>query len=458
MTIRRISRAFKRTNDEFRPTLTLPQWTIYRDGWLAEAQYRVACCGRRFGKSFLAIEEIRRACKLAVRLNIGIENEIWYAAPTFKNAKDNFWRILKRRIPSSWVEKIDNTSGAIFLKSGHVIRIVGLDNHDDRRGAGLWFVVLDECADVKPEAWFETLEPMLGQSNGHAIFIGTPKGFNRFYDLHKRGLDGISGYKSYTYTTLQGGNVKRATIERWRSEKDPKTFRQEHEASFESYEGRVLYSFVRAGTVIPCKSKLTPTSLLHIGIDFNINPMSAVVIIEEGDIAYQVDEIVLPTSNTDELVTEIRNRYARNGSLAHITAYPDPAGAQRRTSAQGRTDIGILQSSGMRVLAMSSHPLVRDRNNIVNARFQASDGSRKLFVDPTCRKSIEAYEKHIFKQGSSEPDKGTGFDHIPDSLGYYCFARHAYKPPKVVPFRTWRRTLLRRAFHGLDCPSEENAA
>ena len=127
---------------------------------------------------------------------------------------------------------------------------------------------------------------------------------------------------------------------------------QEYCATFETYEGRVLHAFSRAQHVRPCKDKLRTAARISIGVDFNINPMSAVVLVEEGGVDYQVDEVVLRTANTDDLVAEIRTRYARNGSLAHVTAYPDPAGAQRRTSAGGRTDIGILQASGMGVLAM----------------------------------------------------------------------------------------------------------
>lgn len=421
-----------------RDKLTRPQWKIYDAGWTPESQFRVACCGRRFGKSFLAVEEIRRAARLAVIHNVSTDNEIWYAAPTFKSAKANFWRRLKRGIPKEWLAGKPNESVcSLTLKSGHVIKLVGLDNYDNLRGAGLWFVVVDECADVAFEAWDETLEPMLATSDGHALFIGTPKGFNWFYDFHQKGMgvqsfdeDGnlkdSAGFRSFTYTTLQGGNVSAKKITKARNEKDPRTFRQEYEASFESYEGRVVYAFVRAESVKACA--YDPNLPIEIGMDFNINPMSAVIWQHKDGIDYQVSEIVIPTSNTDEMVSEIRTRYGRNGNVGHITVYPDPAGAQRRTSAQGRTDIGILQAAGFRVIAMSSHPLVRDRLNVTNARFQAADGTRKAFVDPSCKLSIAAYERLVFKEGTNEPDKSSGHDHIVDSTGYLLFGKYAYKP------------------------------
>lgn len=85
---------------------------------------------------------------------------------------------------------------------------------------------------------------------------------------------------------------------------------------------------------------------------------------------------------------------------------------------------------------MASHPLVRDRINVTNSRFQAADGTRRAFVDPRCRQSIEAYERLAYREGTSEPDKEGGFDHLCDCTGYLMFGRHAYKPPaaKHVPW------------------------
>lgn len=423
------------TLPQARPTLTRPQWSIYAAGWEPFARFRTAVCGRRFGKTFLAVEEIRRACRLAVKLNISTENEIWYGAPSFKQAKRVFWKRLKKGIPPGWMAgKPNETECSITLISGHVIRCVGLNEYDNLRGSGLWFFLGDEWQDAPPEAWAETIRPMLSTAAGHALFIGTPKGYNHFRDWYLSGQPGNEksepDSRSFLYTSIQGGNIPPEEIAQAKRTLDGRTYRQEYEATFETYEGRVLHAFSRAVNVAPCKAKLTPTCKIHVGIDFNINPMSAVVLVEEGDLAFQVDEIVLKTSNTDELAAEIKSRFARAGKVDHITCYPDPAGAQRRTSAQGRTDIGILQAAGFHVVAMASHPLVRDRNNTVNARFRAADGTVRLYVDTGCVKSIEAYEKHFYREGSNEPDKTTGFDHIPDSLGYWAHGRFAYKPPQ----------------------------
>ncbi|WP_428375186.1 hypothetical protein [Lichenicoccus sp.] len=389
--------------------------------------------------TFLMTEEIRRAVRLAVRHSIGTENEIWYAAPTFLQAKRVMWARLKKTIPRRWLHAPPNeTDCSMRLRSGHVIRLVGLDAFENLRGSGLWFFGGDEWADCRPEAWNEVIRPMLSTARGHALFVGTPKGFDHFRDAYMLGQGaGGSGYRSFMFTTLSGGNVPSEEVEAARQQLDPRTFRQEYEASFETYAGRVIYAFSRAENVKAVQYDANRP--LHVGMDFNINPMSASVWQEDGDIACQIDEIVMPTSNTDELAAELARRYGRPGfdpqkpALDHITIYPDPAGAQRRSSAAGRTDIGILRHAGFRVMATASHPSVRDRTNVVNRQFLSADGARHAFVDPGCVRSIEAYERLIYRDGTNEPDKSSGHDHLVDATGYYLFGRTLRQPVTARP-------------------------
>ena len=142
--------------------------------------------------------------------------------------------------------------------------------------------------------------------------------------------------------------------------------------------------------------------------------MSAVLFTRVGDIMHAFDEVRIFSSNTNELVDEITSRYPR----ARIIAWPDPAGAQRKTSAGGITDIRILQNAGWDVKAKRSHTPVRDRINAVNSRLKSASGNINLYVDGSCKHTIEGLEKQTYKEGSSQPDKGSGLDHMMDALGY----------------------------------------
>ena len=96
-------------------------------------------------------------------------------------------------------------------------------------------------------------------------------------------------------------------IDQARQDLDQRTFRQEFECTFENYAGAIYYNFHPVESVV--YKKLDWTKPLHIGMDFNIDPMSACVAQIDKEKIYLVDEIVIYSSNTDEMVQEIRDRY-----------------------------------------------------------------------------------------------------------------------------------------------------
>jgi hypothetical protein len=131
--------------------LSPKQANIYAWGWQKDARFRYAVCGRRFGKTYLGAEEMRRAYRLAVEHNIHPDNEIWYGAPTSKQAKRVMWNRLKRNIPEDWIQgRPNNTECVMQMRTGHVMRVVGLDAPDALRGSGLWCFLGDEWDDAKP--------------------------------------------------------------------------------------------------------------------------------------------------------------------------------------------------------------------------------------------------------------------------------------------------------------------
>jgi len=150
-------------------------------------------------------------------------------------------------------------------------------------------------------------------------------------------------------------------------------------------------------------------------MDFNVDPMSACVAQIEKDKIYFLDEIVIYSSNTDEMVQEIRDRY---GTKIPIFIYPDPASRQRKTSAGGRTDLSILQNAGFKVKVKHKHPAIRDRVNAVNSKLKDSNGVRHIFVSHLCKIIVKGLTRQIYKENTNIPDKEDGFDHMNDSIGY----------------------------------------
>ena len=385
--------------------LSPAQQTIFDD----TSRFKVVIAGRRFGKTFLAIQALCYHARLP-------DQEVWYVAPSYKQAKLIVWRKLKNRLQDlRWVRKTNESELSIELKNGSRISLKGADNEDSLRGVGLNYIILDEFADIDPEAWYEVLRPTLADTEGSAMFIGTPKGIaNWSYDLYQYELEFGAVWKSFQYTTIDGGNVKPEELELARQDLDERTFRQEFLATFETYAGRIYYSFDRKQNVVDGLFETRDLDVLYIGMDFNIDPMSAVIAIRKGDTLCVIDEIRMFSSNTAEIVDEIKSRYGRS----KVFVYPDPAGAARKSSAGGTTDHTILANGGFIVKAPRSHTPVRDRINAVNSRLKDTTGIRHLFIHPRCKYTIEGLERQTYKEGTSQPDKDNGYDHMMDALGY----------------------------------------
>lgn len=386
--------------------LSKPQRTISD----CSARFRVAVCGRRFGKSFLAMNEVAKVARFP-------NKKIYLVYPSYRQAKTVMWDQIKYRMQDvGWLKKANETDLTITLINNSRISLRGADNPDSLRGVGLDFVCMDEFAMIDEKAWTEVLRPTLSDKAGSALFISTPLGTSNWaYDLYNRGLDpNEPNWASFSYSTLEGGNVPADEIEQARRDLDERTFEQEYLATFVTYRNRIYYAFDRAHNVR--KYDGPEPKIIYIGMDFNINPMSIAVFVQEGDRVYAIDEIEMYSSNTEEAVEEIRARYP----TAKVFVYPDPAGAARKTSAaHGQTDHTILANAGFVVKSPRGHNAVRDGINAVNSKLCNSLGQRTLFVDPKCRKIIECLEKHSFKEGTSIPDKDTGYDHMADAVRYY---------------------------------------
>jgi len=382
--------------------LTNPQKKVIKD----DSRFRVLITGRRFGKTYLAINEL---AKFASQPN----KKVWYVAPSYRQAKAICWGVLKEKmIQHKWVKSINHSDLTITLKNNSQITLRGSDNENSLRGVGLHGLVMDEFADISKETWYEVLRPTLSDTKGHALFCGSPRGFGNWsYELFKQG-EINKDWKSFQYTTLEGEQVSQDEIEQAKQDLDLRTFQQEYEATFVNYSGMIYYNFSRDKNIVEKYKK--NSSILHIGLDFNVDPMSAVVCVIENDRIYMIDEIQIYSSNTNEMCDEIKTRYKGK----QIVVYPDPSARQRKTSAGGITDLAILKNNGFDVRCKNTAPLVRDRINAVNSKLKNVNGKNSLFIVKSCKNAIKSIERQIYKEGTHIPDKDSGYDHMNDALGY----------------------------------------
>lgn len=368
------------------------------------ARFRVFISGRRVGKTTLCIRELIRFASIPNTVN-------WYVSPSYRMSKEIVWSKLRGMLSDiNWVEKANESDLTLNLKNGSVIALKGAENFDSLRGRSLNFLVLDEVADIKPATFNEVLRPALADKRGHVLFCGTPKGKSNWsYDLFNNSND---DWESWQVTTSEGGYVTEEELESARELLDARTYEQEFEANFVTTANKIFYNFDRDTHVKPWNKPIP--DVLHVGQDFNYSPCTAVLFALDGETLHAVDEISINTSNTDEMVNEIRTRYPGK----KIVSYPDPAGAQNKSSAGGKTDISILQNAGFVVKVKRSHDPVRDTVNSVNSRLMSTTGSINMFVDPRCRQTIESMDRWSYKENTVQPDKNEGWDHMSDCIRY----------------------------------------
>lgn len=194
----------------------------------ATNRFKIVAAGRRFGKSRLA------AWVLLIEALKSNSKDCFYVAPTYQQAKDIMWGVLKELGHEVIASAHENTS-VLTLVNGRKIYLKGADRPDTLRGVGLAYVVIDEYADIKPNVWEQILRPALADVQGGAMFIGTPKGRNHFYELFKFAESGKDPtWTSFHYTSYDNPLIPTTEIEAAKQSMSSFAFRQEFLASFEA--------------------------------------------------------------------------------------------------------------------------------------------------------------------------------------------------------------------------------
>jgi len=378
--------------------------------------------GRRSRKTLIG----KRKTLLAAMDNPG--HSYFCGAPTHAQAKNIYWNDLKR--DTYYFRKaISETELKITLLNGSVIQVVGLDKPERIEGTPWHGCHITEIGNVKETAWGENIRPVLSDTGGWAILDGVPEGMNFLYDLALYACDGAlprslpkigsfaeskSDPQWCYYHWFSSDVLNPEEIHAAKMQLDERTFRQEYEGSFESYEGLAYWAFSEKN--LDLSINYNPGEHVHIGMDFNVDPMTATFNHVRGDDLFQFGEAYLNHSNTYQMVDHIKERF----DVGRCVIYPDSTGASTSSNAT-RSDIGILQSVGFKILAHKANPYQKDRINAVNSKMMAGDGKPHYFINPkNCPKTINDWNKvESLADGRLNKDQEkTGLVHISDAQGY----------------------------------------
>lgn len=361
-------------------------------------RFRVARCGRRFGKSWLA------AYEMFVRA-VAIDNaRIVYYAPTRDDARDIMWRILKEVCGPLIVGDPNESRLEINIRNRHnthsLIVLYGWEALQERgKGVGVknHFAVLDEVSKYSNFlfGWQEILRPTLMDVEGEALFISTTDGFNHFYDLCNMELDPVKGkeYKTFHFTSYDNPYLKVEEIEKMKAEITEDRAAQEIYAEFRKKEGLVYKEFSRDVHLTVDE----PNDVMYTiaGVDFGFTHPAAVIEIKKDySGTYWVTDEWVETGQTDDIVCE----YVAAKKYAKVFPDPENAGAIEMMKKRGVNARKVIKGRGSVPLGINAVRELLKQN--------------RLKINKKCLKVIESFEKYSYREtkGDELPNETPSHD------------------------------------------------
>jgi len=438
------------------------QSKVFHDAFVSKKiRNPVVCASRGFGKSYLGAAAAVACIHELTKLPAWVPNKnVVIVCPTHSQVVDIFYPILAYSFGlENYSSKYSRDKGFFRFSNGTELQLVSGEAVERQRGKGNYFVLVDELTSftLKEKAKEEMIESVLlptintrwsgkrtaqiiaevqkyerytpNISPGRFMTIGTPSGYDTFYNLAQRHTKDPSwGFYHYDYT--QSPYLDAEEISTAADSMDPIRFNREYLAKFEDSGNNVFYCFDRKLNVIPTNSVIIhPEESIHVAIDFNVRKQCSSVWVRRDQ--YMIGKDYFQgLADTEQLAAAIYGRYVTDDRPpSSINCYPDPTGRASKTSASiGKTDFTILASYGFNVVAKSGSPSIVDSAAAVNARFRSSDnpvtkrkGGRYAFIEAKCQPVIESMARTQWVDNNSDSamiDKSLGIEHFSDGVRY----------------------------------------
>ncbi|MCP4700458.1 MAG: hypothetical protein GY862_26940 [Gammaproteobacteria bacterium] len=403
-------------------------------------RFPVVPAGRRSGKT-------ERAKRFVAKMAMANPGEMYFiAAPTRDQVKKIYWQDMKKLCLSSLCSKKPSESDlTIFLDNGTCVQLIGLDRPERIEGVFWSGGVIDEIADIKPDAWEANIRPALDTFNptrpnykAWCWLIGVPDGLNHYYDMAQYAQN--SGDPEWAYFHWKSSEILPAeTIAAAKRQMSERQFKQEYEADFVGATGRIYEDYSKENRTT---ATIEPHEQLLWMHDQNYTPLSSAIGVRRGENLqdlYLLDEIVLLSAVSKQSAIEFVEKY-KDHKNKHVVIYGDPAGkaGEKHGHASDYTDIeGVLKANNWRYTreVKPAHPSIKDRQNAVRAKVKTADGHRSLFVNPItakwCDKGLSTVQ--LQKGSAFQEDQKNQYQHITTAIGY-CVDK--IWPINNLPFMT----------------------
>lgn len=201
-----------------------------------DARFACMVCHRRAGKTVSTVNDLVVRALYTPKKNARYA----YVAPFYRQAKDVAWQYLKEATEKI-ATRVRESDLRIELPNGAWITLYGSDNPDAMRGLYFDGVVLDEYGDCRPSLWSQVILPTLVDRGGFAIFIGTPKGRNHFWQIYQRSQKEPNWF-NLTLRASESGIIKPEELAEMRAQMSEEEYQQEMECDFNAAVIGTYYS------------------------------------------------------------------------------------------------------------------------------------------------------------------------------------------------------------------------
>jgi phage terminase large subunit len=315
---------------------------------------------RRAGKTVACIHDLQRQALRCPR----VRPRFAYLSPFLRQSKAVAWDYLRAAMSSARVAgaTVHESELRVDYPGGAQVRLYGADNPDAMRGVYFDGIVLDEYADMDPRVWSEIIRPALADRRGWAVFIGTPRGRNAFFELW-RSSQTEEGWFSMMLKASQSGLIPDSELELARRDLTEEQYAQEFECSFDAAVVGAYYGKLMARAEAERRIAgvpYDPAAPVWTAWDLGIRDATAIWFAQViGREIRIIDYYEASGVDLGHYVREINARpYACAG---HIV----PHDAQAKELGTGKSRLEVMESLGLRPITLAPLHRVEDGINAV---------------------------------------------------------------------------------------------
>jgi len=336
-----------------------------------------------------------------------------YIAPYYNQAKNIAWDYLKK-YAKPFTEKINEAELKITLINGNTIRVFGADNPDALRGQYFDGVVLDEFADMRPRVWAEVIRPALADRNGWAVFIGTPKGHNAFYDIYQAARKDDSWF-ALSLRASESGILTPEELSDMQRAMSEDQYNQEFEVSFDAAIIGAVYG--KQMTAMDSENRICAVPYDHeaevyTAFDLGWGDSTAIwwfqLVGREIHFIDYHEDFNQTVEHYAKIIKEKSYNYARNGHFL-------PHDAGQGNTHSGRTTAQLYQSLGV-------NNRILDRGDVSQQIEDTRLALPRVWIDGNkCSQGIECLKQYSYKWNDERKTFSTNPDHSWASHGADAF-------------------------------------